>query len=434
MSYAKERQIQVTVILITLAWHIIFFYALLNFTDKDYYEPLHIAAEPQFIEYLLNSVAQQPQTLTNQMQQSISPIQQQMPPALITAIQQKMQSQNISTPDEDGYEKYELKNAVSYGSFTQGSIVAPGREHGDPNAANNSDATASVQPDKTEQETKSSDNSEESGTAEESDKQDQNPAPTYDQNAEQKDYSDNSDSVNTPNTEGQENKEPLSATASALALADEIVNNSGSSWITESQVQHQPTKKPCITPKQQACNHTYPHTTTTNTHNTKKVQLTLADITHSYIKQLHKEQDTTGHCTYNKAGSPTGHMRHGAYAPPLSGTALSEQIYASKLYNLLEQSAQAYSDQIFSHHDMDMETTIEVTIEKSGKILDVALKPTLPEKDMELALCIIVKKVGLFPPIPRQFHKQKIIMSIPIHIRSKQGFASYRLLYGTNSA
>ena len=53
---------------------------------------------------------------------------------------------------------------------------------------------------------------------------------------------------------------------------------------------------------------------------------------------------------------------------------------------------------------------------------------------MEQALCLIVKRVGLFPPIPKQFHKQRIILSIPIRIRSKQGFASYRLLYGMSAA
>ena len=150
----------------------------------------------------------------------------------------------------------------------------------------------------------------------------------------------------------------------------------------------------------------------------------MADITRGYIKQMRQEQDTTGHCTYNQSGSPSGSIRHGVYAPPTDATALSEQLYASKLYNLLEQSAQAYSSQIYSCRDLEMETMIEVTIEKSGKILDVALKPELPEKDMERALCLIVKRVGLFPPIPRQFRKQRIILSIPIHINSKQGFAS----------
>ena len=77
-------------------------------------------------------------------------------------------------------------------------------------------------------------------------------------------------------------------------------------------------------------------------------------------------------------------------------------------YIILEQSAQAYSSQIYSGRDLEMETMIEVTIEKSGKILDVALKPELPEKDMERALCLIVKRVGLFPPIPRQFKNKEL--------------------------
>jgi outer membrane biosynthesis protein TonB len=228
--------------------------------------------------------------------------------------------------------------------------------------------------------------------------------------------------------------DPMSGISPLIAQAEAIINDSGSSWITQSQKKSQPYTNTTSTGIK-TTHHTDAGGSITASGRTDKARktLTLADITRSYVKQVHKEQNETGHYTYNKTGAPLGASAHGVYAPPTSGVALSEQLYASKLYNLLDQSAQAYSNQIYSCSDLDMQTVIEVTIEKSGKILDVTLNPAIPEKDMERALCLIVKKVGLFPPIPREFHKQRIILSIPIHIRSKQGFASYRLLYGLNT-
>ena len=79
--------------------------------------------------------------------------------------------------------------------------------------------------------------------------------------------------------------------------------------------------------------------------------MTLADITRSYVQQLKKEQHSTGRYTYNGHGSGNGLSGpmgpNGVYAPPTPGTELAEQIYASKLYALLEQSAQAYHDKYF---------------------------------------------------------------------------------------
>jgi hypothetical protein len=293
-------------------------------------------------------------------------------------------------PEEDK-DHYTLQHAISYGSNAQGSIVAPGEESTGKN------------------------------------KQDNMPQPQHkeaNRAKQQEEPEFNHTNPVQPQPEPHELNQPTTPPNVYDALQS-MVDNSGTSWVSQKSAQQQtPSPKPSTSTSQK----------TENTGQAApKKQLTLADITQSYIKQVRKEQESTSNYTYN----PTGHnttARHGAYAPPTDGIALAEQIYASKLYNLLEQSAMAYSSQIYSCRDLEMETVIEVTIEKSGKILDVALKPEIPEKDMQNALCLIVKRVGLFPPIPKQFHKQRIILSIPIRIRSKQGFASYRLLYGMQTA
>lgn len=415
MPSANERRIKTLIIFLTILWHGLILYTFFFVTRKESYEPLHIEAKPQIIEYLMNALQQQQNNPTNNALPTT-------PPALKPTMQQLAQAQVLQQPDdEDGFEQYMLKNAVSYGSYNQGSVVTMGQE--------GSGGTGTGQ------------DSDRQNKQEEAEKQEPSPEPETNNASDNisKEEAPMSESRSDTQTDSQENQEdgqeqslvdPTSGMSPAIAQAEEILNNTGSSWITKRQT-HTP---PHIQSRATTLQPVFHQAHVSSPRKNSSRQLSLADITSSYIKHMRQEQDSTGHYTCTQGGSGQGSISHGVYAPPTGAAALAEQIYASKLYNLLEQSAKAYSSQIYSCSDLEMETIIEVTIEKSGKILDVALKPTLPEKDMERALCLIVKRVGLFPPIPRQFRKQRIVLSIPIHIKSQQGFASYRLLYGLRSA
>ena len=395
MSNATERRVKTLIILLTILWHAVIIYVFFILTRKESYEPLRISVKPQVIEYLLNSLSQQQN----------NPIPH-TPPTIPSALQKLAQAQVQQQLDEDGFEQYMLKNAVSYGSYNQGSVVSMGQEGTGNDTTGQKSEEPQGQPEPAKEELAPEPAQDDSH--DKTDNKEQQPTPD-------KEFSDIQENTVTDNRSGM---------TPEIARAEEILNNSGSSWIGAAGVKQA---------RRQTQSNAQPVTTSAPKKDVQR-KLTMADITRGYIKQVQQEHDVTGHCTYNQGGSSSGPIRYGVNEPPTDAHALSEQIYASKLYNLLEQSAQAYSNQIYSCHDLEMETMIEVTIEKSGKILDVALRPELPEKDMERALCLIVKRVGLFPPIPRQFRKQRIILSIPIRIKSQQGFASYRLLYGLRAA
>jgi len=377
-----ERVIITLILLLTLFLHLLILAILFVFTRRQDNEPLHLTPQHKVVEYLLDSLAQK------------QPTKQ---PHITKPIPEEL---------EEEKDHYTLQQAISYGFNAQGSIVAPGEES---NGNDKEDSSSqSTTPQQHEDDTPP--------------EQQQEPATDSPSTPEQQPEI---DTQHQAQPEPHESKQPSDTQPNVHDVLQAIVDNSGTSWVSQ-----KPTQQPTSNPKSSTSANKKPGNPGQAA---PKKQLTLADITRGYIKQVRKEQESTSNYTYNPAGNNTA-ARHGAYAPPTDATALAEQIYASKLYNLLEQSAMAYSSQIYSCRDLEMETVIEVTIEKSGKILDVVLKPELPEKDMQNALCLIVKRVGLFPPIPKQFHKQRIILSIPIRIRSKQGFASYRLLYGVQTA
>ncbi len=409
MSDTNEHRIKLIIIILTVLWHFLMIYAFFFIVRKESDEPMHLTLKPQVIEYLLNSMSQQKPTIANKTLPTL-------PPALASSIQQIAQNQLKQELDEEGFEQYMLKNAVSYGSYNQGSVVTMGQEGiGEKDEHNSNVQQETGQP----QKTMSLPEQDDTAINDQNSNQESNSLPSAEEPSK-------SQETETSQEQDQSLIDTPSEINPILAQAEQLLNETGSSWISPSKSQSAsktPTQQQ--RPNKTSSPNTYPK-------NRQTRPLTLADITQSYVKHIRQEQEVTGHCTYNQGNSSSGSIRHGVYAPPTDATALSEQIYASKLYSLLEQSAKAYSNQIYSCKALEMETTIEVTLEKSGKILDVKLRPELPEKDMERALCLIIQRVGLFPPIPREFRKQKIILSIPIHIRSTPGFASYQLLYGTH--
>ena len=103
MPSASERRIKVLIMLLTLLWHGLILYTFFVVTRKESYEPLRITVKPQVIEYLLNSMAQQQNKTAGQAL-----------PALPPALQKLAQAQMQQQLDEDGFDQYMLKNAVSY--------------------------------------------------------------------------------------------------------------------------------------------------------------------------------------------------------------------------------------------------------------------------------------------------------------------------------
>ncbi len=160
-----------------------------------------------------------------------------------------------------------------------------------------------------------------------------------------------------------------------------------------------------------------------------KQRMSLSDITKSFMRHVREDQENTGHYTAQQSGMG-GAGGGSLYAPRNSAIPLGEQIYATKLYRLLSSAALAYDHAIYSQQELEMQTVLDVTIDKQGSIVSVCLTPPIPEHELEKALCSIVRSVGLFPPIPRSFKKSRIVVHIPLNIKSKQGFATYRLLYG----
>lgn len=435
MYAARDRQIKSLLIFVSILWHCLILYVFFVITRKPSDEPLRITIHPKTVEFLLSrpqAAAVQPQAVQPATLLQSQPVPQALPQIAQTVVQQAPIVVPVvkppALPEEEDQDRYKLKNPVSGGTLSAGSLVAgqPGpqvedkgseeeqevveQEKGMPenqalvdqrhdNAEQGQENVREVDSTQDVSVVTTSDVSDES--KESAALQDGGSQAVVQQGVHQETMLEKLESYGGTFLGGKPHKEVKSQQSQAQANH----NASGRS------VTAQPScvaKAQTMVPRQTAVK-----------------GLTLADITRGFVRNVKHEQAATSRYTYQ--GASRG---QGVYAPPTSGVAMAEQMYASKIYSLLEQSAMAYSRKIYARQELDMETMLEVTIDKTGRILDVALNPCLAEKDMELALNTIVKSVGLFPPIPKQFKKQKIIVTIPLHIRSQQGFASYRLLYG----
>lgn len=426
MESSKEYRIKIIILICTLLWHGFIVFSLFVLTRTDLNEPLRITINPRPIQYSLYSNPKPPLQRHSQSTQL---------PHVLPAVTKPVAQASLQAPppDDNQAEPYMLKNAVSGGTLAQGSIV-PASGNGSTSQQIQKQEIQEHAANQPAQQSQNSSDQNSPSKVKESDEDLDQSLPSTNKKIE-------SDSEETPQAALAE-KSPITPVQQRLNEFNEPIIQLPSDATTTfynqtmpKQAPHKVTSAPSQPPQK-------PRTSlplrsanpATRAPASAQKQLSLADLARSYARQLKDEQHATSRYTYGQTGSSNGFTGpmgpNGVYAPQMPGTELAEQIYASKLYALLEQSAQAYSRQIFSVHDVAMQTMIEITIDKSGKILDVSLNPTLPEKDMEQALCIIVKRVGMFPPIPKQFKKTRIILTIPIHIQSQKGFASYHLLYG----
>lgn len=160
-----------------------------------------------------------------------------------------------------------------------------------------------------------------------------------------------------------------------------------------------------------------------------KRQLTLADITAGFIKQVHNERSMSYHYDPNKkkgGGAPGVHSPSSAAA---NSREFALQMYASKVFTLMQQAAYTLTSMIYAQNDFEAITALEITIDERGKLLACQLNPAIGEKDIEDAVQTIVRRVGLFPAIPKHFGTDTITLTFPLSIRGAKGFGKYSLSY-----
>ncbi len=167
-----------------------------------------------------------------------------------------------------------------------------------------------------------------------------------------------------------------------------------------------------------------------------KKQLTLADLAHSYMNQVRNDTQTKYNYDPQRKSGTTGRGMPGVYSPASSsctGKELALQMYATKVFTMMQQSAHALSSLIYANSDFTEHSLLEITIDHTGKLERVALNPPINEKDVELAVQKIVERVGLFPPIPKHFNMDSITLTFPLNIQGAKGFGRYSLSYSTGA-
>ncbi len=143
----------------------------------------------------------------------------------------------------------------------------------------------------------------------------------------------------------------------------------------------------------------------------RKKQVTLADIAKGFIKSVERERENQ------------------ASALP-DGKQLSLQIYGTKIWSLLEQSAKAQRSSIFVHTPVDNTITVVLTIGKNGSLINAQLKPPTKEPSINSIIFSIIKNAGLFPPIPNHLGKKQLTLQYPLRIKAEPGYGVYELSYG----
>ena len=108
-----ERRIQLVIIIISLLWNGFIALCLFVFTGTDFNKPLRITIRPRPIEYSLYSQLPRPQPIPPQVSQA--------QPAIRKLVQQAVLQNTVL--DDDKAETYLVKNPVSCGTLSRGSVV-----------------------------------------------------------------------------------------------------------------------------------------------------------------------------------------------------------------------------------------------------------------------------------------------------------------------
>jgi len=136
----------------------------------------------------------------------------------------------------------------------------------------------------------------------------------------------------------------------------------------------------------------------------------LADIAQGFIKSMHHERGT------DKYEQDTKKM--------------SEQIYASKIFNMLSQAFKTESETLFSPRAISTKALLIISIEKDGRLAHIELqhpRKTPELQNMEQLFITTAHKVGLFPPLPQSFNADRATFSLYIKIDLEKGMGRYFL-------
>jgi len=147
---------------------------------------------------------------------------------------------------------------------------------------------------------------------------------------------------------------------------------------------------------------------------------TLSDITKSYIQHVRREEFKAEQKQSAQA----------IYAPHADGKNLAFQVYSSKVANCIQQAAHLQKNLIYAEKNFNAQSIVSLNLDKDGKLLHVNFSPPFEEKDISNAIESIMKRVGLFPPLPKSLEVDSIVLTFPINVRGEKGFGHYSLSFG----
>lgn len=136
----------------------------------------------------------------------------------------------------------------------------------------------------------------------------------------------------------------------------------------------------------------------------------LADIAQGFIKSMHHERGTD---KYEQDAKK-----------------MAEQIYASKIFNMLSQAFKTESETLFSPRAISTKALLIISIEKDGRLVHIELqhpRKTPELQNMERLFISTAHKVGLFPPLPQSFNADRATFSLYIKIDLEKGMGRYFL-------
>lgn len=143
-----------------------------------------------------------------------------------------------------------------------------------------------------------------------------------------------------------------------------------------------------------------------------KQSITMADVSRGFIKSVQQEAG------YNNAARD---MKQ-----------LALQIYATKIWNLIKNSFLAGDNGLHLTQDVSTHTQIVVTIDRTGKLLNIHLdypKHVTALRNIERLIISRAHQAGLFPPLPAQVPGTSKTFSFPLFIEGQAGFHAYSLGY-----
>jgi hypothetical protein len=111
---------------------------------------------------------------------------------------------------------------------------------------------------------------------------------------------------------------------------------------------------------------------------------------------------------------------------------LSLQMYTSKIWHIIKQSFLAEDNSVHLSRPVQVQTQLVVTIDKEGKLRDIALLYPQHMTEVRLIERLIISRAqqaGLFPPLPNSVTAATKSFSFPLFIKGEAGVHSYSLSY-----